>query len=108
MSNYQIVCVDKARRGSHEHVVSVGTGIGDQADAKWTAAEMRVGTDARTLHFFTVSPTSGEATEVEPWVCSCGLATIRSHAGGDADSDVDSLRRCSWQKPGRLLASSAP
>ena len=106
MSNYQIVCVDKARCGSHEHIVSVGTGLRDQAAAKWTVAEMCAASEDGTNHFFTVSPTSGRAAEVEPWVCSCGLATIRSQAHDNADNNLDNLRGCRWQQPGRRLVLS--
>jgi len=106
MSSYQIVCVDKACIGSHEHIVSVGTGVRDQAAAKWTVEEMRTGADDGTLHFFTVSPMSGRAAEVEPWVCSCGLKTIRSQAHDNADNNVDNLRSCTWRKPSKRLGLS--
>ena len=106
MGNYQIVCVDKDRCDTHEHIVSVGTGVRDQAAAKWTVAEMRAGAESGTPHFFTVSPTSGRAAEVEPWVCSCGVATIRSQAPDNADNNLDNIRGCSWRQPGKRLSLS--
>jgi len=69
-------------------------------------AEMNEVAEAGTAHFFTVSSSSGRSAEVEPWACSCGLATIRSQALDNADNNLDNLRHCTWQEPGGRLALS--
>jgi Protein of unknown function (DUF3892) len=90
VSEYLITCVTKSAptAAGHQHIVSVG--IGGQ---KCTVADIYRFIDQGHT-FRTASPSSGKEAAVAKYRCACGLATLRSHADGYWDNNLDNLPKC--------------
>lgn len=93
-----VVCAERvaAPRGpQHTHVAAVGTATQpDGPTRRWTMVElvnaMRLGE-----RFYTGSRSSGRRAAIEPQVCpECGVVTVRSAPGIEADRTVDALEAC--------------
>lgn len=91
MAEYLITCVRKSERTAtgHQHIVSVGIG-----QHRFTVAQVYHFIDQGHT-FRTVSPSSGRESAVSKYRCSCRLDTLRSHADGYWDNNLDNLPRCS-------------
>ncbi len=88
MSEYLITCVRKSTGIDHQHIVSVGIGA-----QRYTVADIYRFIDQGHT-FRTASPSSGREAAVAKYRCSCGLATLRSHADGYWDNNLDNLPKC--------------
>lgn len=84
---YRVVCVEKDK-----HIVAVGTSAagGATADRRWTVAEVRQEIEGGA-RFYTVSPTTGEEADAEPFEES-----IRTNPDEMTDNNLDDLRSCAW------------
>lgn len=89
MSEYLITCVRKSAptEAGHQHIVGVGVGR-RQATVKDIYLLMDDGHAFRT-----VSPSTGREVPVAKYRC-CGLDTLRSHADGLWDDNLDNLPGC--------------
>lgn len=92
---YQIVCVEKTHLGIHHHITAVGTGRNPaRAENRWTVAEVRRAITVDATRFYTVSPSTGQQADVEPYDCACGIETIRTNPDQVTDNNLDNLRAC--------------
>ena len=89
MREYLITCVRKSAPtgAGHQHIAGVGIGR-QQATVKDI---YRLMDDGHT--FGTVSPSTGREVPVAKYLC-CGLDTLRSHADGLWDDNLDNLPGC--------------
>lgn len=98
MTTYRIVCSTlsaTAGTSGHKHLVDVGTGADpNKATDKWTIAQVRTSLDAGNTFYTEVG---GKRAEVRTFDCDCGIHTIRSHADGYWNNNLDNLRTCHWQ-----------
>jgi hypothetical protein len=90
MAEYLITCTRKSEptAAGHQHIV--GVGIGGQ---QFTVAQIYRLID-QGYAFRTVSRSSGREAAVAKYRCSCGLDTLRSHADGYWDNNLDNLPKC--------------
>ena len=94
---YRVVCVNLKNPSRHEHILTVGTGTDpDSATQQWAVERVRAEISNGT-RFYTESPSTGDEAEVEPYLCGCGVKTIRSTADAVTDNNLDNLRPCRWQ-----------
>lgn len=88
MADYRIVCVNHAPEG---HIESVGYTQYDTSegyDAIWTVEEARYAIE-QGHHLYTVSPTSGERADIEPYE-----DTLRTNPDQTTDNNLDDLPGC--------------
>jgi hypothetical protein len=85
----RIVCVTTRGRAPHRHVASVGV----ETASHWTASQIRAAmADGR--RFVVHSQVRGIDTEVRPFDCGCGVATLRSFVGSTADAELEDFATC--------------
>jgi hypothetical protein len=97
VAEYQIMCVIKSTNprssspdASHDHITDVGFGNG----VTWTVKEVLDAIQTKDT-FFTVSPTTHTRAEVGEYTCNdCRLQTLRSHADGVWNNNLDNLPVC--------------
>ena len=93
MTDYRIICVNK--QAGHGHIESVGTGTHDgYYDQRLTVQQVYNAIDEG--HWFhTGCRTGRDYAVVAKFSCaSCGRPTLRSHADGDWNNNLDDLRGC--------------
>lgn len=100
MARYRIVCTLQEPCGvdhHRAHIVSVGTGMAEKADTKWSLGEVLSAMASGDV-FYTKSRSTGLEAKVEPFTCgSCRRTYIRSKPDEVTDNNLDDLRRCNWQ-----------
>lgn len=75
----------------HKHLVSVGTGTQPSTyDKTWTVTQVRTAIDNGNS-FYTQTTKVAEVTKFD---CACGIHTIRSHADGVWNNNLDNLPDC--------------
>ena len=97
MAEYQIMCVIKSTNprssspdASHDHITDVGFGN----SVTWSVKEV-LDAIQRKDTFFTVSPTTHTRAGVTEYTCNyCRLQTLRSHADGQWNDNLDKLPAC--------------
>lgn len=102
MVNYRIVCTEQQpfyQPTTHAHIVAVGTGNNPaQADERWTLDQV-LGAMDRGHTFYTKGVYSGKVAGVHKYVCRlCRRTYIRSNADVVRDNNLDSLRKCIWNR----------
>ena len=102
MADYRIVCTEQEpvyEPTTHAHIVGIGTGQDpDKADTHWSLDEVLAAMD-RGHRFYTVSPSTGKTALIEKFTCTrCWRTFIRSTPDAIHDNNLDSLRRCRFQK----------
>lgn len=83
---HRIVCVTKDGVTPHRHVVAVGL---ETASHRWSVSQIR-GELAQGVRVVMPSASLGRDVVVQPFDCSCGVATVRSYVAS-SDPDVDEL-----------------
>ena len=92
MADLQVTCITKPNPQSpHEHITRLGNPAGSW---KWTREEVVTSIDAKAHTFFVLDPISGKRSEVGV-VRSAGQAPyLRTHADGNWNNNLLSLRQC--------------
>jgi hypothetical protein len=91
MKEYQITCVGKSHRttAGHQHIATVG--ISGETHP-YTVPQIYT-LMGKGFTFFTYSPSGHIRADVAKYTC-CGVATLRSHADGKWDDNLDNLSTC--------------
>lgn len=89
MTDYRIVGVNK--ESEHGHIVEVCTGSGTgHYDHKFSVAEVYQRMSLNDT-FHTGSVADGDYASVAKYACHCGRGTLRSHADGKWNNNLDNL-----------------
>jgi hypothetical protein len=91
MNDRRITCVTKSPSASgHHHIVAVGV-EGD--DGSVTVPEIYALMN-KGYKFHTLSLSGKVRSEVSPYTCCGSVHTLRSHADGEWDDNLDNLMAC--------------
>lgn len=97
MATYQVVCVNKATTGTHDHITHLGIGNGSGWQRRLTVQEVLA--QIRNPYgdrYYTVSPMTGQRAEVVEGGCEvCGQRPyVRTTADGLRDNNLSNLAQC--------------
>lgn len=92
MADVEITCITKPNpQSSHEHITHVGN---PKAGWKWTREQVIASIDAKTNTFYVLDPSTGKRSEVGVVRPSGRSAFLQTHADGDWNNNLLSLRQC--------------
>jgi hypothetical protein len=88
MSDYRVICIERAN-GGVGHITGIGTGSSaSQADKHWTVSEVR--TAIRSGDTFHTVGASGRKAYIESW----DIPGIRTKPDQSKDDNLEALRMC--------------